>query len=90
MASFYQLLGPPPLYIRQRCYEWVASLQTFFFQKDPQYIRMLEISRMLSQCPDKQFLSFLEGCLQWDPQCRITPQQAFRHPWICKFTQLSM
>ncbi|KAL9652222.1 hypothetical protein ABK040_011882 [Willaertia magna] len=33
-------------------------------------------------CPDKKFISFLEGCLRWDPAERFTPEEAFRHEWI--------
>ncbi|KAG2377763.1 hypothetical protein C9374_008848 [Naegleria lovaniensis] len=33
-------------------------------------------------CPDKKFVSFLEGCLRWDPAERFTPDEAFRHEWI--------
>ncbi|KAI8343193.1 kinase-like domain-containing protein [Chlamydoabsidia padenii] len=28
------------------------------------------------------FVDFLHQCLQWDPARRITPDQAFHHPWI--------
>ncbi|ORZ11185.1 kinase-like domain-containing protein [Absidia repens] len=28
------------------------------------------------------FVDFLQQCLQWDPAQRITPEQAFEHPWI--------
>jgi dual specificity tyrosine-phosphorylation-regulated kinase 2/3/4 len=28
------------------------------------------------------FVDFLHQCLQWDPEHRITPDQAFQHPWI--------
>jgi dual specificity tyrosine-phosphorylation-regulated kinase 2/3/4 len=31
---------------------------------------------------DVSFVSFLEGCLEWDPAHRMTPEQALQHPWI--------
>ena len=33
-------------------------------------------------CNDMAFLSFLEGCLRWDPKVRFTPDQAIAHAWI--------
>jgi len=33
-------------------------------------------------CNDKNFLSFLRGCLEWDPLDRMTPEEGLRHPWI--------
>jgi dual specificity tyrosine-phosphorylation-regulated kinase 2/3/4 len=40
-----------------------------------------DLATML-RCGDASFVSFLEGCLQWDPDTRFTPDQAFQHPWI--------
>ena len=31
---------------------------------------------------DVLFLDFLAKCLQWDPEKRLTPEQALKHPWI--------
>ena len=31
---------------------------------------------------DGLFLDFLRQCLQWDPESRITPEEALRHQWI--------
>lgn len=35
------------------------------------------------------FVDFLQQCLQWDPARRITPDQAFHHPWIRAATSVS-
>jgi dual specificity tyrosine-phosphorylation-regulated kinase 2/3/4 len=34
------------------------------------------------QCNDKQFLSFIQSCLEWDAEQRITPHEALQHEWI--------
>ncbi len=31
---------------------------------------------------DLLFLDFIQQCLQWDPERRITPEEALRHRWI--------
>eukprot|EP00802_Teleaulax_amphioxeia_P006735 Tamp_06740.p1 GENE.Tamp_06740~~Tamp_06740.p1 ORF type:complete len:684 (+),score=127.26 Tamp_06740:161-2212(+) len=39
------------------------------------------------RCNDAAFVSFLDGCLQWDKNHRLTPDQALQHEWI---TEASM
>jgi len=39
------------------------------------------------RCNDAAFVSFLDGCLQWDKNQRFTPDQAIQHEWI---TEASM
>ncbi|VDM50947.1 unnamed protein product [Toxocara canis] len=31
---------------------------------------------------DELFIDFLKRCLEWDPDARLTPQQALKHPWL--------
>uniref|UniRef100_A0A1I8B9A0 Dual specificity tyrosine-phosphorylation-regulated kinase mbk-2 n=1 Tax=Meloidogyne hapla TaxID=6305 RepID=A0A1I8B9A0_MELHA len=31
---------------------------------------------------DDFFLDFLKHCLDWDPDARLTPMQALKHPWL--------
>ncbi|XP_078091650.1 dual specificity tyrosine-phosphorylation-regulated kinase 4 [Mustelus asterias] len=31
---------------------------------------------------DKVFLDFLKGCLMWNPEQRLTPDEAMKHKWI--------
>ena len=33
-------------------------------------------------CKDELFLSFLRYCLEWNPDKRLTPEEALRHEWI--------
>ena len=34
------------------------------------------------KCDDELFLDFIAKCLTWDPDKRLKPQPALRHPWI--------
>ena len=34
------------------------------------------------KCTDGGFLSFLEGCLQWDASERFKPEDALKHEWV--------
>ncbi|RKO94373.1 kinase-like domain-containing protein, partial [Blyttiomyces helicus] len=34
------------------------------------------------RCPDQAFVSFIEQCLAWDPETRMTPATAFQHEWL--------
>jgi dual specificity tyrosine-phosphorylation-regulated kinase 2/3/4 len=34
------------------------------------------------KCSDKNFLNFIEGCLQWDADDRMTSGEALVHDWI--------
>lgn len=36
----------------------------------------------LKGCDDPLFIDFLKRCLEWDPNARMTPSQALRHPWL--------
>mmetsp|Transcript_64791 Transcript_64791/g.204581 ORF Transcript_64791/g.204581 Transcript_64791/m.204581 type:complete len:715 (-) Transcript_64791:69-2213(-) len=36
------------------------------------------------RCNDPAFLSFLEGCLRWDPKERFSPDDALQHEWIAE------
>jgi dual specificity tyrosine-phosphorylation-regulated kinase 2/3/4 len=33
---------------------------------------------------DPDFLDFVEKCLEWDPEERMTPDDALRHVWVLK------
>jgi len=37
---------------------------------------------LMIECDDENFLDFIERWLDWDPETRITPDEALRHIWI--------
>jgi len=45
-----------------------------------------DLAKALS-CNDKNFVSFIKGCLRWDPRTRFTPEDAIQHPWVMEGLQ---
>lgn len=43
-------------------------------------------SSALKGCDDEHFIDFIKKCLEWDPQSRMTPYTALRHPWLTRRT----
>lgn len=41
-------------------------------------------TQALGGCDDINFIDFVRRCLEWDPQIRMTPAQALRHPWLVR------
>ena len=41
-------------------------------------------TQALGGCDDINFINFVSRCLEWDPQIRMTPAQALRHPWLVR------
>lgn len=35
-------------------------------------------------CSDKDFVDFIDKCIEWKPEVRLSPEQAFSHPFISK------
>jgi serine/threonine protein kinase len=35
-------------------------------------------------CPDSDFVDFIDKCIEWKVDMRLTPEQAFSHPFITK------
>lgn len=40
------------------------------------------LKKALKGCDDPLFLNFLCGCLEWDPELRMTPSAALKHSWF--------
>ena len=36
----------------------------------------------MMKCDDEMFVDFVDQCLEWKIEKRMTPEQAFQHPWI--------
>lgn len=41
-----------------------------------------DLKRALKGCDDPLFLDFIQRCLEWDPDTRMTPSAALRHAWL--------
>lgn len=40
------------------------------------------LAQVLNKCQDELFVDFIAKCLTWDPDRRLKPGPAMRHPWI--------
>jgi len=90
LACHMELLGLPP-----RSTLEAATRRKMFFDSNgnPRIVpnsrgkRRRPGSRDLAsvlRTSDRNFLSFLQGCLEWDKSTRLTPDQALQHPWIAE------
>ena len=88
LACQMEVLGPPPPDLIGDC-----SRRKQFFDADgtPRIVanskgrkRRPSSKDLMSclRCTDVAFISFLEGCLQWDAKQRFTPEAAMAHEWI--------
>lgn len=90
MQAIMEVKGAPP-----RSMIVVATRRRVFFDDDYRPIqapnskgKMRHISSKklssLMQCenPQSDFVDFIDQCLEWKPEKRITPEEAFKHPWI--------
>jgi len=73
----------------------VASRRKVFFDDDYKpiqapnskgklrHINSKQLATMM-QCDESQndFVDFIDCCLEWKPEKRMTPEDAFKHPWI--------
>lgn len=41
-----------------------------------------DLKKVLKGCDDPLFLNFLCGCLEWDPDARMSPKMALNHTWF--------
>lgn len=46
------------------------------------YIPNTKSVQQFLECDDKQFVKFVDACLHWDPELRMTPEEALTHAWI--------
>jgi len=94
LARIMEVLGPPPMDIVNRS----TKRNTFFegTSNRPRIVPNLHGKRRrpgtrslqaLVQSSDAAFLSFLKGCLCWDPQQRLTPETAAQHEFITSYTK---
>ncbi|XP_036431249.1 dual specificity tyrosine-phosphorylation-regulated kinase 4-like [Colossoma macropomum] len=88
IACMMEVLGLPPTDFLQTS----SRRKLFFdFKGNPRnIINSKGLSRMPSskdlavvlKTNDQMFLDFIKRCLRWDPNKRLTPEEAMRHAWI--------
>ena len=40
------------------------------------------LSDLMEKCEDKDFVDFIDKCVEWGADKRLTPENAIKHPWI--------
>jgi len=90
LACIMEVLGVPPASLVSEC---SRRKQFFDAEGHPRIVanskgkkRRPASKDLLStlRCTDMSFVSFLEGCLQWDAAERFTPDSALRHEWLAE------
>ena len=88
LACIMELQGIPPRHLIEQ-----ASRRKMFFDSNgaPKIVAnsrgkkrrpsTKDLASVL-RCNDAAFVSFLDGCLQWDKNQRFSPDQALQHEWI--------
>lgn len=90
LACIMEILGVPDKYLVDR-----SSRKRLFFDSTgaPRPVvnskgrRRRPSSKTLAQVlktDDELFVEFIAKCLAWDPDRRLKPDQAMRHPWIAQ------
>lgn len=64
---FFNLDGSPIIYTNSRGKKRLPNTKSL---------------RKVLGCDSKLFLDFLKRCFIWDPEKRMTPEEALRHEWI--------
>lgn len=91
VACITEILGPPPLKLLKG-----GSRSSLFFDMDSGAPRAappnsqgkvhrpgsITLETALRGRGSILFLDFLKKCLHWDPEDRLTPDQALQHPWL--------
>lgn len=86
MSRIVEVIGAPPSQVMIK-----ASRKAFFFDSSGTpfmkpdakgKIREVGGRPLNSIIDDPDFSNFLELCLSWDPDERLTPEQALKHIWV--------
>jgi len=90
MAMIMEVKGVPPRSVLAR-----ATRRKVFFDDDYQPILVANSKgkvrlpsnknlTALLNCNDKDFVDFIDKCIEWKLDVRMTPEAAFSHPFIAK------
>ncbi|RCI03331.1 hypothetical protein CU098_008345 [Rhizopus stolonifer] len=90
LACIMEVLGVPDSYLIEK-----SSRRKLFFDSlgDPRVVtnskgrKRRPSSKSLEHAlntSDEHFINFISKCLIWDPEKRIKPEEALRHPWMQK------
>lgn len=88
LACIMEVLGVPDAYIVQKAsrrklfFDATGAPRPFVNNKGKRRRPNTKSLASVLKCNDDQFVDFIARCLTWDPDKRLKPQPAMRHPWI--------
>lgn len=88
LACIMEVLGVPDSYIVQKAsrrklfFDATGAARPFVNAKGKRRRPGTKSLQSVLKCNDEQFVDFISKCLTWDPDKRLKPQPAMRHPWI--------
>jgi len=88
LACIMEVLGVPERYIvekasrRKLFFDATGAPRPFVNGKGKRRRPGAKTLSAVLKCNDDQFVDFISKCLTWDPDKRLKPQPALRHPWI--------
>ncbi|KAF4092842.1 hypothetical protein AMELA_G00025730 [Ameiurus melas] len=88
IALIMEVLGMPPIEFVQKESTW-----DFFYDHKGRYRTVIDSKgrkinpgskdlQGILHTNDLQFLDFIQRCLTWNPEQRLTPTEAMKHPWL--------
>ncbi|OCF34204.1 CMGC/DYRK/DYRK2 protein kinase [Kwoniella heveanensis BCC8398] len=88
LACIMEVLGLPDRYIvekasrRKTFFDATGTPRPFVNAKGRRRRPGTKTLAGVLKCDDDLFVDFIAKCLTWDPDKRLKPQPAMRHPWI--------
>jgi len=88
LARIMEVLGPPPESLISK-----SPRKTVYFNRNLRPKRVVgsdgkgkrygrKTLKQVLECGDEAFVNFIGACLCWNPDLRMTPQEALLHPFI--------
>ncbi|KIR56699.1 CMGC/DYRK/DYRK2 protein kinase [Cryptococcus gattii Ru294] len=88
LACIMEVLGVPDRYLiekasrRKNFFDATGAPRPFVNAKGRRRRPGSKTLAGVLKCDDELFVDFIARCLTWDPDKRLKPQPAMRHPWI--------
>ncbi|WVW86336.1 hypothetical protein I302_108380 [Kwoniella bestiolae CBS 10118] len=88
LACIMEVLGVPDRYLvekasrRKMFFDATGAPRPFVNAKGRRRRPGTKSLASVLKCDDELFVDFIAKCLTWDPDKRLKPQPAMRHPWI--------
>jgi dual specificity tyrosine-phosphorylation-regulated kinase 2/3/4 len=88
LAYQMQYRGVPPIDVLEQSTRgdifFDENLEPFPVKNSAQeeFIPNTKSIQQFLECDDKWFVKFIDGCLHWDPEMRMTPDEALLHRWV--------